>query len=211
MEQTKPKHGKRIAIKSLHVVILILLITAISVVVALIVHNRGSSVPASTKPGGLSAYDLAVENGYTGDLEQWLMSLAGETGPEGKVGKSAFELAVENGYTGSMEQWLGSLIGVPGKDGKAGSAGKSAYDLAVENGYTGTLDNWLTAIVGASGPHWNRLKSTRPSSKNSTPSARSRETCAFSPPKAKALDTSPSRLTTRKQGMVCGSGLTCSA
>lgn len=89
MEQTKPKHGKRIAMKTLHIVILILLITAISVVAALLVHNRNSSMPTSATTGGLSAYDLAVENGYSGDLEQWLMSLAGETGPEGKVGKSA--------------------------------------------------------------------------------------------------------------------------
>ena len=41
---------------------------------------------------GKSAYELAVESGYVGTLEEWLESLRGETG-EG--GKNAYEIAVE--------------------------------------------------------------------------------------------------------------------
>ena len=126
---------KKSAAKVIRIIVVHLLMIAIAFAAAFIVHRTGGTVPASTQmENGLSAYDLAVQNGYTGDLEQWLMSLAGETGPEGKVGKSAYELAVENGYTGSIEEWLGSLIGAPGETGKTGAAGKSAYDLAVENG-----------------------------------------------------------------------------
>ena len=106
---------RKTASKALKIIVAIVLMIAIAFAAALIIHKTDRSVPASAQAGSLSAYDLAVQNGYTGDLEQWLMSLAGETGPEGKVGKSAYELAVENGYTGSIEEWLGSLIGAPGE------------------------------------------------------------------------------------------------
>lgn len=54
---------------------------------------------------GASAYEIAVEHGYTGTEAQWLQSLQGEDGA------SAYELAVEHGYTGTEEQWLESLHG----------------------------------------------------------------------------------------------------
>ena len=44
---------------------------------------------------GKSAYELAVENGYTGTELEWLAALAGEVGADGE---SAYELAVQNGY-----------------------------------------------------------------------------------------------------------------
>ena len=91
---------------------------------------------------GKSAYELAVESGYVGTLEEWLESLRGETG-EG--GKNAYEIAVENGFTGSEEEWLDSLRG------ETGESGKSAYEIAVEKGYTGTEEMWLASLVGASG------------------------------------------------------------
>ncbi|SIS19932.1 hypothetical protein [Bacillus velezensis] len=51
---------------------------------------------------GKSAYDIAVDNGFSGTVEEWLASLKGEkgstgakgaTGAAGKDGKSAYELA----------------------------------------------------------------------------------------------------------------------
>lgn len=97
---------------------------------------------------GKSAYDVAVENGFQGTLEEWLASLKGETGASGTNGKSAYELAVEKGYEGTLEEWLASLKGEAGVNG---TNGKSAYELAVEKGYTGTLDEWLTSLKGADG------------------------------------------------------------
>lgn len=47
-------------------------------------------------------------------------------------------------------------------------------------------------------------RSTRPSGRKRTPSRWSNAICSFSPPKAKALDTSPKRFTTRKQGICAG-------
>ena len=54
---------------------------------------------------GKSAYDLAVENGFKGTVDEYLYSL------RGKDGKSAYELACENGFRGSVKQWLRSLHG----------------------------------------------------------------------------------------------------
>lgn len=49
---------------------------------------------------GLSAYEIAVKDGFEGTEEEWLASLDG---------KSAYELAVENGFEGTEEEWLESL------------------------------------------------------------------------------------------------------
>lgn len=110
---------------------------------------RGSS---STIPGGVtssatvqgriyaptyvSAYSIAVQNGFTGTEQEWLESLKGEPGSDGK---SAYELAVESGFEGSVEDWLASL---KGKDGK------SAYQIAVDHGYTGSEDEWISEVSG---------------------------------------------------------------
>ena len=95
---------------------------------------------------GLSAYELAVANGYMGTLDEWLESLrADSNGQDGKDGKSTYELAVENGFEGTLAEWLESL------NGKDGSNGKSAYELAVEKGYTGTEEQWLASLIGEKG------------------------------------------------------------
>lgn len=37
-------------------------------------------------PDGLSAFEVAVENGYTGTEEQWLLTLKGDKGDKGDTG-----------------------------------------------------------------------------------------------------------------------------
>lgn len=118
-----------------------------------IYYTKGGTT-TFTVTNGKSAYELAVENGYQGTLEEWLASLVGETGAQGADGKSAYELAVENGYEGTLDDWLESLVGATGATGatgEAGADGKSAYELAVENGFEGSLEEWLTSLVGSSG------------------------------------------------------------
>lgn len=51
---------------------------------------------AMKKGDGKSAYDLAVESGYNGTVEQWLASLAGETGANGVDGANAYCTSLEN-------------------------------------------------------------------------------------------------------------------
>ena len=106
--------------------------------------DEGSKILAQGM-AGKSAYELAVEKGYRGTLDEWLASLNGNTGNDGK---SAYELAVEKGYQGTEEEWLASLNGSNGNDG---DDGKSAYELAVENGYQGTEEEWLASLKGSAG------------------------------------------------------------
>ena len=54
---------------------------------------------------GLSAYQLARQQGYGGTLTAWLASLIGA------AGLSAYEVARELGYGGTKTQWLASLNG----------------------------------------------------------------------------------------------------
>lgn len=78
---------------------------------------------------GLSAYEVAVKNGYQGTEEEWLLTLNG---------KSAYQLAVELGYAGTEAQWLATLVG------------PSAYTEAVDNGFVGTEAEWLASLIGKS-------------------------------------------------------------
>lgn len=69
---------------------------------------------------GQSAYELAVEQGFVGDLAAWLLSLVGEPG---SAGKTAYELAIANGFEGDEAAWLSSLKGDPGAPGEPGNPG----------------------------------------------------------------------------------------
>ena len=91
---------------------------------------------------GKSAYDIAVENGFVGNAEEWLESLKGGDGVIGKDGKSAYELAVAAGFEGDEEEWLASL---------KGTDGKTVYEIAVDNGFEGTEEEWLESLKGADG------------------------------------------------------------
>ena len=77
---------------------------------------------------GLSAYELAVQEGFTGSLTEWLESLKGADGKDGINGKdgsdgrnglSAYEIALKNGFVGTESEWLSSLKGKDGADGNS--------------------------------------------------------------------------------------------
>ena len=59
-------------------------------------------------PQGLSAYDVARENGFGGTVEEWLLSLKGETGDRGPQGDPAL--------FGSIGAHVDGNVGVPGVD-----------------------------------------------------------------------------------------------
>ena len=105
---------------------------------------------------GLSAYLVAVDNGFIGSQQDWLNSLKGEDGaqgekgPKGDPGDSAYEVAVANGFEGTEAEWLASLKGESGEG--VGVAGASAYEIAVENGFEGTETEWLASLQGPTGP-----------------------------------------------------------
>lgn len=100
--------------------------------------DEGSKILAQGM-AGKSAYELAVEKGYRGTLDEWLASLNGSNGDDGK---SAYELAVENGYQGIEEEWLASLKGSAGDQGDDGVTPKlevrddGYWYISYDNGQT---------------------------------------------------------------------------
>ena len=101
----------------------------------------------------ITAYGLAVQQGYSGSLAEWLESLKGDPGapgtvafesltPEqigmlrGKDGMSAYALAVRQGYNQGLDQWLEDLVGA------------SAYEVAVQQGFPGDEEAWLKSLQG---------------------------------------------------------------
>jgi hypothetical protein len=91
---------------------------------------------------GSSAYDIAVANGFEGTEEEWIASLKGE---DGDPGDSAYAVAVANGFVGTAAEWLASL------KGDEGDPGDSAYEIAVANGFVGTAAEWLASLEGQDG------------------------------------------------------------
>lgn len=75
---------------------------------------------------GKSAYEIAVENGFTGTVEEWLNSLKGKDGQNGTNGRDG-----QDGQNGKD--------GVDGKDGKDGRDGVDGKDG--QDGYTPTIDD----------------------------------------------------------------------
>lgn len=104
--------------------------------------NTISSVPGpkgdkgDTGARGMSAYEVAVANGFTGTESAWLSDLQGP---------SAYDLAVSQGYSGSEGQWLASLVG------PRGPQGLSAYEVAVNAGFSGSTSSWLVSLKGEKG------------------------------------------------------------
>lgn len=88
---------------------------------------------------GKSAYEVAVDNGFMGDEQQWLESLIG---PQGERGVDGLE-----GQTGPQ--------GDPGVNGVDGVDGLSAYDIWIDQGNVGTEQDFLDSLVGPQGPQGN--------------------------------------------------------
>lgn len=113
--------------------------------------DTGATGPQGTNgtdgDDGLSAYQVAVDNGFVGDEEDWLLSLVGETGATGPQGPQGVQGVA--GATGP--QGPAGANGTNGNDGADGDNGLSAYEVAVANGFVGTESQWLLSLVGPQG------------------------------------------------------------
>ena len=87
-----------------------------------IISESGNGINGKDGENGLSAYELAVQNGFTGTLAEWLNSLKGTdgingtNGTDGKNGLSAYEIALKNGFVGTESEWLDALKGENGTE-----------------------------------------------------------------------------------------------
>ena len=114
--------------------------------------EQGEQGPAGQDGApGKSAYEIAVEDGFTGNVQEWLESLKGDPGEDGK---NAYELAVEAGFTGTSAEWLDSLVGPQGPEGPSGASGASGFSPTVSTTpiTTGTSGTQVT-ITDLTGSH----------------------------------------------------------
>lgn len=75
----------------------------------------------------MTAYDIAVKNGFSGTEKEWVESIKGEPGVPGvdaTEGGSAYDYWLAQGNKGSKEDFLFSLKGKDGRDGNDGEDGK---------------------------------------------------------------------------------------
>lgn len=101
--------------------------------------------PGDPGADGLSAYVIAVNDGFVGDEAAWLASLVGPQGDPGADG--------EPGADGAQgDPGPAGIDGADGDPGAPGADGLSAYEVAVANGFIGNEAAWLASLVGATGP-----------------------------------------------------------
>lgn len=114
-----------------------------------------------TGDDGASAYQIAVNNGFSGTEVEWLASLKGADGEKGNTGETGADgngiVSVEKTSTSSLVDTYtitfsdGTSTTFNVTNGSVGTDGKSAYEIAVENGYEGTEEKWLKSLKAKSG------------------------------------------------------------
>jgi len=127
--------------------------------------EQGEQGPAGQDGApGKSAYEIAVEDGFSGNVYEWLESLKGDPGDPGfspivsaEAIPSGTRITITDAVSSTVfdvmngEQGPSGAQGPQGPSGTSGAPGKSAYELAVEAGFTGTSAEWLDSLVGPSG------------------------------------------------------------
>lgn len=98
---------------------------------------------------GKSAYQLWLEEGNVGTIQDFLESLRGEDG------RSAYQIWLDQGNTGTEADFIAYLKGEKGDKGDAGQDGKSAYQIWLEQGNVGTEQDFLDSLKAtASEGYW---------------------------------------------------------
>jgi hypothetical protein len=98
---------------------------------------------------GKSAYQLWIEEGHSGTVEDFLESLIGEPG------KSTYEIWLSLGNEGTVVDFINSI------QGEKGDRGYSAYEIWIQEGHTGTVQDFLDSLVGKSAYEvWLELRHT---------------------------------------------------
>ena len=104
----------------------------------------GSLANIDRGPRGYSAYEVAVQNGFSGSESEWLASLVGAKGDTGEPGKDG-----ERGLDGPRGK-----EGPPGPQGKDGSSGITVFSIDSSGHLIGTsesaesLDDYSLGVDG---------------------------------------------------------------
>lgn len=99
-------------------------------------QNKWVIFPGSIGAPGRSAYELAIQQGYKGTLDEWLLSLKG---------KDAYTIAVEGGYKGTEEEFNNALTTAPIAVDKINNADlvptKDSTNLVLSGGVKDAIDS----------------------------------------------------------------------
>lgn len=102
-------------------------------------QNKWVIFPGSIGAPGRSAYELAVQQGYKGTLDEWLESI------KGADGKDAYTIAVEGGYKGTEEEYNNALTIAPVAVDKINNADttptKDSTNLVLSGGVKDAIDS----------------------------------------------------------------------
>lgn len=102
-------------------------------------QNKWVIFPGSMGVPGRSAYELAVQQGYKGTLDEWLKSI------KGADGRDAYTIAVEGGYKGTEEEYNNALTIAPVAVDKINNADttptKDSTNLVLSGGVKDAIDS----------------------------------------------------------------------
>lgn len=102
-------------------------------------QNKWVIFPGSIGAPGRSAYELAVQQGYKGTLDEWLKSI------KGADGRDAYTIAVEGGYKGTEEEYNNALTIAPVAVDKINNADttptKDSTNLVLSGGVKDAIDS----------------------------------------------------------------------
>ena len=102
-------------------------------------QNKWVIFPGSIGAPGRSAYELAVQQGYKGTLDEWLKSI------KGADGRDAYTIAIEGGYKGTEEEYNNALTIAPVAVDKINNADttptKDSTNLVLSGGVKDAIDS----------------------------------------------------------------------
>lgn len=101
----------------------------------------------------ITAYGLAVKQGFMGSLDEWLESLKGE---KGDPGTSAYEYAIQGGFEGTEEDFAEKMAkdnqDIDGLDAMRAHVGRQDNPHGVTAAQVGARpDNWLPTVEEING------------------------------------------------------------
>ena len=104
-----------------------LLLTLVMCVFSIYLGMRNTSKNGIDGDNGLSAYEIAKQNGFVGTEKEWLESLQ-----FGEDGLTAYQVAVNNGFEGTEGEWLQSLDGEDGTNALAPVSVQDIYQAYID-------------------------------------------------------------------------------
>lgn len=114
----------------------------------LLLSLASCTLPGGESKGGLSAYEIAVENGYTGDESSWLESLKGDDLTLSAVYAAAKEAGYEGDLLSFLKEYLSYDDGDLAQAGVTPASAKLSSSLLASVSVTCTFEYQVTSYGG---------------------------------------------------------------